>query len=190
MRESVSQLTMSFLRLQDLREFHSAYLNSLGRAMAVCQHFEDCGRHVSAVWAITGDNARGLEWKRLREIALKVSGAPVARCLQQLAGSSDFDPDRFEIVDKAREARNWFAHEAADCICFPENKLSSDLERIRELHSRVAALCAGTAILAIGSYEICEREHAAEPLASTYRHDLQQWVFEPMIGWFGWLATV
>jgi hypothetical protein len=72
---------MSFFRLSSLSPLHNAYAAAIGRAIAVCQHLEDCANHVSVTYAVTDLIIEGeTDSDRLAEVAQRAGRA-------QLGGS-------------------------------------------------------------------------------------------------------
>lgn len=182
---------MSFIHLDAIQACHEAYLSAIGRALAVCQHFEDCVRHVAAVYAITDeiswddapDTTHPHELDRLRAIARRLGAATLGQCLRGLGGSADFGIDRFSLVDRGRAARNWLAHEAASIVDSAHDSFDEFIHQVCALRNHVAALCLADAIVSVASHEICEREPAPRPYADSYAERLQNWILTPLACW-------
>jgi Protein of unknown function (DUF4238) len=174
---------MSFFPLKNLSPLHEAYAAAIGRAIAVCQHLEDCASHVSVTYAVTdlimeGEN----DSDRLAEVARNAGRARFGGHIKRLASIPDLTQNR-NALEVGREARNWLAHEAADVIHVGYS-VAGLTDRMREFHRRIRELCEADEVLSIASYEICEREPAGY-LASEYASRLSEWVFAPIIKGFG-----
>ena len=173
---------MSYIDLSAIGPHHDDYLSAVGRALAVCQHLEDCAHHVMVVWAVTDGIAEGRERDDLRAIARRLRNVGLGGATQRLGDASDFGTKRAQALEEGLKARNWLAHEAATIVEERLNKRDRFAQRVGELRSQVVELCRADAVMATSSYEICEREPAPSLFAGTYADRLADWVLEPVSG--------
>lgn len=170
---------MSFIDLSEIKPIHEAYAASIGRALVVCQHVEDCARHVQVAWAVTDRMIEGEEDRaKLQEIAGRFRKYTLSRRVQYLEGTPDFGEDRIRVIDIGRLARNWLAHETGDVV---EMGAGPEwfIERLKEFRDRTLELCEAAELLARASYEICEGKPASRD-SRGYATRLYGWVVTPV----------
>ncbi|MDP3028482.1 MAG: hypothetical protein Q8O04_03130 [Deltaproteobacteria bacterium] len=174
---------MSFIHAESIQKCHEAYLSAIGRAIAVCQHLENCAHHVMVVFAVTDAATAGKGDNDLKSIALGLRDETLGRSVRRLASTPEFANERGRALAKGREARNWLAHEAATVVDEQHDAPNEMIERARVLRNQVMELCSADAILATASYEICEREPAPRAYTETYSERLAMWILDPVKEW-------
>lgn len=174
---------MSFIHVESIMRYHECYLSAVGRAIAVCQHLEDCSHYVMTVYAVTDASAEGKSHADLKSIALRLRDARLGRSMGRLENAPEFANERGRALTKGREARNWLAHEAATAIDERHDAPDELIERVRVFRNQVVELCRADAILAKASYEICERKPAPRSYADKYSEKLSMWILAPVKEW-------
>lgn len=149
-----------------------AFLQVVGRALYIATEFERKCKSVLGVthivdsYALTGDASASFA---LAEAVQKRLLHPVIR---DLGKRLEPDPGDVELLERAREARNFIAHEAASCFT---NNRDGELERLR---LEVRALAAGDNVVSRWVYEIAEKEAAPSAIQQRYVDWVEQWVFD------------
>lgn len=179
-----------FLDVEGLNPLLEGYAAALGRALVVCQHLEDCAHHVMETWAVTDAMRAGThDPDELRAIALGLQDLSLGRSVRRLAAAEDFGPDRADVVERGRVARNWIVHGGATVITvhYPMPLVT---EALAEFSRRVDGLCEATALLSMASYIICEREPVPLGARAENARQLRAWIMAPILEGFGQLAGV
>jgi hypothetical protein len=89
-------------------------------------------------------------------------------------------PEQFEVLKKARDARNYIAHEAATPCLYSRESDEAIAEALPQFRSNVDALAVGDNLVAGWSYMIQEKELPPFHIAERYRLQMTSWVLEPL----------
>jgi len=121
----------------------------------------------------------------MRSVADGLRHESLGSSIRRLRASGDFG-EKGNALEVGRAARNWLAHEACDVIQVGFG-MQMLLQRIREFHARLKALCEADRLLSVASYEICEKEPGSAG-SDRYASQLERWVFAPIIDSIGRVA--
>ena len=155
---------------------------AVGRAVYVASSFEEKCQWVLRLMKITdyhkatGDGsataalARALKDKTL---------GPTIRDLNNIAPLNESDLAAFE---RARDARNYIAHESARVGSLSSASAKTIDEKITRLKTELEALTAADNVVSTWIYEIEEKEPAPRGIQDAYPKWVLQWVFEGTYG--------
>lgn len=171
---------MSWIPFNEFTPGISAYLFSIGKALLIAQSFEHNCRHILLLSeadlledSLTLDAAKVLSEKiRKRQI-----GQIVWRMQHP---SLNFSEIEISILENGRQARNFFAHEAALCAYWSlegSEEFAKDvdhfilqLEHLITAHNETSAWC----------YE-AEEKQSRPPYYERYPADAKAWVLDPLV---------
>ena len=151
---------------------------AVGKALYLATSFEAKCRSVLLFTRLVDH----IEQEHNLDAALTLTNQMKARMLggtiRELKGSPHFAGANLEAVDKARESRNFIAHEAAD-LGYPLCYASSDniAKRLSKLRVAVSVLAAGDNVVSRWLYEI-EEKHPAGNIRNEYIGAIDQWIFD------------
>lgn len=160
----------------------NALFLAAGRALYLASSFEGKCQWVLRIVTIathyktTGDSSATAELARaLREKML----GPTIRDLKVL---SKFTAGDLEILERARDARNYIAHESAKIGPLSSVRANSISEKLAQLKVQLQSLVAGDNLVSTWIYEISEKEPAPTGIQSAYPSWVLEWVFEGTYG--------
>ncbi len=105
----------------------------------------------------------------------------MARKLVQIHGAGDITDEELRILDKAREGRNYIAHESASIGELHEASESFLLQKMASLYPHVLAVAVGDNLASKWEYEVSERESAPQYFMEEYVAKVMVWVFGPFL---------
>ncbi len=174
-----------WINLRDVDDIAEAYFASLGRALALAQHFESECKEI-LLWI---EVAMGFEDGRLKKLedirsfsevlATRLLGASVRR----LEALPFVDSKKLAALVAAKDARNYLAHEAAMWGLYPSVKYGEKLTALHyvpRLRREIEALAEGDNLVSIWSYEFQEKEAAPYSFSQRYPTEVAAWVLEPL----------
>lgn len=181
-------------RMDDVRE---RYLETLGRALAVAQHFETCCKDIVKMFEIVvglrADQLLNLDDIRLASERLVVELRHLGTAIRRASGLPVSEPHEVAILIGANDARNYIAHEAGLApLSFPPRPPAPDLARFlpkrhhfpldlnpERLRAEVVALAAGDNLVSVWSYEFYEGQRT--PFGTnSYADKVTSWVLSPL----------
>lgn len=101
----------------------------------------------------------------------------LGRALVELTAFSLMKPEDLEVLDKARDARNYVAHEGAFVGPLSSASARTIGQQFEELRRCVAALSAGDNLVSRWVYEIDEKEAAPSEIRRSYPMWVDRWIF-------------
>lgn len=159
------------------RQFEAA-----GRALAVAQHFEsgckDLLRWMHVAKAAEDGRAKTLQ--EFRSCADELVGLMLGSTIKRFGLDQDITKEELETLVKAKDARNYVAHECvAECSYHSRfSRSPPDLEA--RFESEVRALVAGDNLVSSWSFMFHERQNPSRGLILLYPEQLTQWVLAPL----------
>jgi hypothetical protein len=158
-------------------------MSAVGRALAVCQHFEASAHHVMFTWEISHIDKSELGPQEFRSIALALMSVTLGGATRKLAHAGDLGATYADVLERGRTARNWFAHDSAPIIDEEGNLPDHFASRLTLFRVHIRYLCQADAVLAGASYGIQEREAAHLEALDSYAQAVEAWVLEPLRPW-------
>jgi hypothetical protein len=156
-----------------------------GKALYLATHFEKNLQFVLRIMNLVNedDPLRALEESLVNPPKDKLLG----RALRDLKRTGlDDNTNPFPVLEKARAARNFIAHEGGIPVFLWSIRRQSVHDHVTALHSAVVDLVAGDNIVSKWVYGIEEpREPLPLHLIDAYPHMVEEWVFGPFWEKFG-----
>ncbi|BEL12832.1 hypothetical protein Q0Z83_110230 [Actinoplanes sichuanensis] len=159
-------------------ELVDAVLLAAGKSLYIANAFEAKCKSVlqifNLVTAVEADSIRSLE----DTLASLPPDRKLHQTIQGILAHEDFG-DRAsvsEVLGKAREARNFIAHEGMNVGLLPELRAVSLAEHAARLRSAVSDLAVGDNLVSTWCYEISEREPAPS-IRNHYPEMVDGWIF-------------
>lgn len=149
---------------------------SVGKALYLATAFEQKCRYLARLWKIIasldeiGDASIALTLGR--ELRLRQLG----RTIEQLASVPFVSENDIESLSRAKDARNYIAHEAANLGSLHAPRCALDQHHAK-LHAEVLNLIPGDNLVSSWVYEIEEKEPAPSEIKASYRRRVEAWVF-------------
>jgi hypothetical protein len=161
------------------RDACEPWTGALGRALCVAQNFERNAKHVLMSIELDRTLDRG-DYSSIPEAAdfvdqllSRMLGAAISRFKELKAVPEGAIP----ILTAAKDARNYFAHEAAH---FGLDDVTPSLAECAAFRQRATALAHGDNLAALWSYSLEDSENVAVPdLTQHYVDQTVEWIFEP-----------
>jgi hypothetical protein len=180
-------------RMDDVRE---RYLETLGRALAVAQHFEVCCKDIVKMFKIgvglEAGQLQNLDGIRLASERLVVELRHLGTAIRKANGLHVPEPHEMATLIGANKARNYIAHEAGlPPLYFPPGPPPPDLARylpkrrfppldlnLDRLRREVTALAAGDNLVSVWAFEFYEGQRAFG--SNSYADEVASWVLSPL----------
>ena len=173
-----------WIEFDRVNDKHEAYLECVGRCLAISQHFESSCRYIlGATELIVAWDAGEIDdlhkdhvaflAKALRHRALN----GIVKKLNMLGQVSD---DELEILECGRVARNYIAHEVTLVVTqYPD--FDDEFEKkIEEFKAHLRNLVTADNEVSAWSYEAEERVQRPYTVFTTYPQTSFEWVMEPL----------
>lgn len=163
------------------------FLSSVGRALLVAQFFEDMLKRTLLWWDVASQ-APSLPLEEFKSSVTERIRNPEAymervlkRAIEQLVRRHGIGEAKVDLLEKAREARNYIAHDAAVLnlsVPLDGAESPSDLSTyLQHVHVLVRAYN----LLSVWAYEFEEREAAPQSMIEMYPHGLEAWILSPLV---------
>jgi hypothetical protein len=171
-----------WLQPQDFLNLHHRYLEAVGRSLLLAQSFEQNCKYVLLIW----DLGRAFKDGKLSDVdeLPDYSSVLLKRFLGEMISRFDkaygLKPEQFDVLKKARDARNYIAHEAATPCLFSHESDKAIAQGLPQFRENVEALAVGDNLVAGWSYMIQENELPPSHIAQRYRRQMTSWVLEPL----------
>ena len=169
--------SLSYQRIRK-PELTDAFLLAADKALHLANAFEVKCKYVlrifNLVQAIEADPVSSLEQAIATLPKDKMLGGTLQDILRYDVGD---DNAAAELLDKARSARNFIAHEGAAVGAIWSLQTKDVIHHAALLRSAVHDLVAGDNLISAWCYEIEEKEHAPRLFKATYPAMVNDWVF-------------
>jgi hypothetical protein len=171
-------LWIEFPRITSAEE---TYLTAIGRALVLAQEFEDFCKHVLIVVEVVRDIKSGKQvdfdyWAKHPEKFVEDSLGKAVRKFGH-GNVYQFDLAKVDVLIKAKDARNFIAHEAVRFNVWRENSFRKYLP---EFKSKVRDLANGYNLVAGWAYSIEGKEPPPQKIAADFIEEAVQWVMLPI----------
>ncbi|MBU1318937.1 MAG: hypothetical protein KKG33_01420 [candidate division Zixibacteria bacterium] len=158
------------------------YLAAVGRALVLSQHFEYTCKDVLCLFDFVKGVREGKEqdldtWQNIAEKTMENRLANAVKKYGNVHGTTE---GNLSLLDMARLARNYIAHDAALLWYFPSNddlRLSARISTLREAANDLAA---AHNLVSDWGYSMKNIKPPPPALESTYVHRAVGWVMEPL----------
>lgn len=158
-------------------EVLDGFLLAVGKALCLANNFEaKCGNYLSIV-AFTDALREGKPKDDAIALAKKAHTQHLGRIVKGLKASGDVRDDEAFVLDRARDSRNYIAHEGGNLAELFRAKPDRILRALAALYPHVLNIARGDNIVSTWAYEVSEREPAPRALQEEYVEMVTTWVF-------------
>lgn len=158
-------------------ELVEAFLLAIGKALCLANNFEARCDHYLKVIAFTDSMRDGGKKNEVLKALQKVNALPLAQKVRGIHVSGDIGESDLAILNRARESRNFIAHESACIGELHSARKEFLLKRMADLYPHVVAVARGDNLTSQWEYEVCERESAPSHFTASYVDEVTTWVF-------------
>jgi len=162
-------------------------LCSVGRALLIAQFFEDVLKRTLMWWDVASDLPK-LATEEAWALLVDRAGDSEAymervlkRAIEQLVQRHGVGESETELLEGARRARNYIAHDAALLnLAVPATAVKSP-GWLSTYTRHVGVLVRAYNLLSVWAYEFEEREPAPRRVVEDYPKRLEAWILSPML---------
>lgn len=153
------------------------FFSVLGKALYVANAYESKCRHVLQIARLvqlyneTGDGYAAFE------LAKVMKDKMLAGTLSEIQTCLTVTSSEVALLDKAKDARNFIAHEGGRIGFMPDARSRCICDQLDALRVQVKALAAGDNVVSRWEYEIQEKEPAPIGMCEFYPAAVEEWVF-------------
>lgn len=158
-------------------ELLDEFLLIAGKALYLATSFEAKCRYVLRIAKLADHFEKRDDASATIELAKVLKDKMLCATIKELKGFSDIGSSDVQLLEKAKDARNYIAHECASfgpVSGIPAKAISARLE---ELRGHLVSLVAGDNVVSRWVYEIEEKEPAPQEIQKTYLERVERWVF-------------
>jgi len=159
---------------RDLSEHDPLFL-IVGRALHLATEFEHKCRCVLSVLRAVDRVTETSDLDAALEFARAVEKQLLHPMLKEVGAHGLGDAEDAALLDRARRARNFIAHESANL------SVHAPRELLRLLQEEVRVLAAGDNVASRWWYEISEKQLAPQEVQRTYTARVEAWVFRGIV---------
>ncbi|MFM9885607.1 MAG: hypothetical protein ACKVQT_21480 [Burkholderiales bacterium] len=160
------------------------YANSLGKALALAQSFEEDCKFVLTVANLSFEVEAG-HLSDLDEIASYserlADSFKFGRDVVQFRSRHAQADDDVEALRRGAKARNYIAHEAAHPLLMGRSAKAAVLQNLERYEEEVKALARAANTISCWSYEIQEKGAPPPGFARTYSEDVSAWILYELL---------
>jgi len=156
-------------------ELLEQFFSAVGKALYLATDFEAKCCYVLRMaklahhWEETGDASATMA------LAKVLKDKMLCATINELKGFSEIKVADIDLLEKAKDARNYIAHECAVVgLAVPAKFIHEQIERLR---TQVVVLAGGDNVVSRWVYEIEEKEPAPRDIQRTYVQRVEEWVF-------------
>jgi len=163
-----------FFHVGTKSEFENAFIEAVGRALCIAQNFESNCRSLAILLDAKNSQGKSPNQIEFQELIEKLSKRMLAGAIQQLGKHFPIPEQIEKLLEEAKDARNWIAHDSMKVLFDLSNldeRLSADL---RELREKVRNLAIADGMVAAWCFGISEGEAVG---SNGYEEKIESWVF-------------
>lgn len=163
-------------------ELLTALFLAAGKALYLASSFEDKCQWVLRIVTITTHYEATGDGSAAIELARAMKKKMLGPTIQKLKDPLEFTAGDLETLERARDARNYIAHESAKLD--PLSSVSAEIiiEKFARLRVELQALIVGDNLVSRWVYEISEKELAPRGIQEAYSSWVLEWVFDGTYG--------
>lgn len=162
-------------------DLHDCYLASVGRSLLLAQSFEQNCKFVCLIWDL-GDAFESKtisDVEQLPDYSALLLKRFLGTVIQRFGSRYPIKREQYEILERAREARNYIAHEAGT-PCLYYNTHEPIIEALPQLRTNITALAEGDNLVSGWSYMIQEKNFPPAGIRQSYVHEITSYILEPL----------
>lgn len=163
------------------------FLASVGRALLIAQFFEDMLKRTLLWWDVASqapsvplDEFRTSVTDRIRDPEAYKERV-LKRAIEQLARRHGIGESHADLLERARKARNYIAHNAAVLNLSRAGDVVEAQSALSTYLQHVHVLVRAYSLLSAWAYEFEEREAASLTMLESYPRGLEAWILWPLV---------
>jgi hypothetical protein len=158
----------------ELLEF---FFTVLGRALYAANAFEGKCRHILQLIRFVNLYNQTGDADATFQLAAALKDKVLAGTIAEIHSNVTFRADEIGLLEKARDARNFIAHEGGQIGSIVYASERTIYEQLDVLRSRVKELAKGDNVASKWEYGICEKEPTPYGIYELYPAALEEWIF-------------
>lgn len=158
------------------------YLDSVGRAPVLAQSFEmDC-KYVLMVWDLGKAYKEGkMSLAEFASFSEKLVQRMLGTTVRGLGDIPDVTQDQIDTLSKAKDARNFIAHEGIRPCLYQAEGSETLLGQLRRYRANVELLAEGHNLVAGWAYAIEYKKPPPYTIRTTYQQTMVRWIMSPIL---------
>lgn len=158
-------------------ELLEEFFLTVGKALYLACAFEGKCRWVLRIAKLADHYQQTGDASATMALARAMKDKVLGPTLNELKDFPDFDLNEIAVLERAKDARNFIAHECADIGSLSGMSAQRIQEQLARLRSELRTLAAGDNLVSRWVYEIEEKEPAPRGIQQMYPEWIEQWVF-------------
>lgn len=170
-----------WIRTDEFLDIHDCYLAAVGRGLLLAQNFEENCKYVLLIWDLgdafkSGVISNAGELPAYSNLLLKRFLGPVVK---RFGSKYGIKPEQYKVLEKARNARNYLAHEGATpCLYYRHPEAIT--EALPLFKRSIGELAEGDNLVSGWSYMIQEKELPPYRIKQQYCDQITAYILEPL----------
>jgi hypothetical protein len=158
-------------------ELLDRFFLTVGKALFLASEFEEKCRFVLRITKLAEHYESTGDTSATRALAKALKDQCLGPTLRELKDRPDLKAGDIALLERARDARNFIAHEVAILGGLSDIGETLISQRIKLLRAHVVALTAADNMVSRWVYEIEEKEPAPDEIQEVYPELIARWVF-------------
>lgn len=152
---------------------------SVGKALYFAASFEAKCRFVLRCDKLADKYRESEDVSATVTLARELRDPMLGQTVNQMQTRSGFSRADVQLLEEAKEARNWIVHECADIGDLADVPVQLVSERLANLRRKLRCMIDGDNVVSRWVYEIEEGEPAPDGIQSDYPSIVDEWIFRP-----------
>ncbi len=171
-----------WIDLEALTDVEEGYITAVGRALMVAQHFEANCNDFAMWWIGSGalENGTAKSLSDLRSVSEALTELMLGGLIKRLGADRDITKAEIAVLVRAKDARNYIAHEAVAATSFTSRFPRRRLNELPLFKEAVRALVEGDNLISSWSYMFHEKEPSPARHLAEYPDRLVNWILAPL----------
>ena len=162
-------------------ELLAQFFSAAGKALYLATAFEAKCRYVLRIAKLAHRYQETGDASATMALAEVLKDRMLCATIKELKGFSEIEAADIDLLEKAKGARNYIAHECAGFGPLSGVSAKSIHEQLGRLREQVVVLAAGDNVVSRWVYEIEEKEAAPREIQDTYVLRVEEWVFGELL---------
>lgn len=158
-------------------ELLDEFFLAVGKALYLANAFESKCRYVLRIAKLVHHFEQTSDASATWELAQALKDKLLGPTVGELKGFPEIKPTDIELLEKAKDSRNFIAHEGANIGYVHSASAKQIHEQLARLRKEVETLVSGDNVVSRWVYEIEEKEPAPVEIQKVYPKWVEQWVF-------------
>jgi len=158
-------------------ELLDEFFLAVGKALYLASAFESKCQGVLRIAKLANHFEETRDALSMNELAKAMKDKLLGVTINEMRGFPYFDADDVALLECAKNARNWIAHESAEIGPLSSASAGQIQKQLSRLHDELAVLIAGDNLVSRWVYEIEEKKAAPKAIQTAYPEWVAKWVF-------------